>query len=71
LFVIIKINTPRCLSSDKYLPSSTRNNILQDVEDGMDIEDQFNPMEEHDTNKIVEPNNETNRLIQDIFVPID
>jgi hypothetical protein len=71
LFVIVKINPPRCLSPDKYLPSSSRNTIVQDVEDGMDIEDQVNPMEEDDTNNIVEPDDGTNRLIQDIFSPID
>jgi hypothetical protein len=51
------------LSLDKYLPSSSRNTIVQDVEDGMDIEDQFNPMEEDDTNNIVELDNGTDRLI--------
>jgi hypothetical protein len=71
LFVIVKINPPRCLSPDKYLPSSSRNTIVQDVEDGMNIEDQVNPMEEDDTNNIVEPDDGTNRLIQDIFAPID
>jgi hypothetical protein len=71
LFVIVKINPPRCLSSDKYLPSSSRNTIVQDVEDGMNIEDHINPMEEDDTNNIVEPDDGTNRLIHDIFAPID
>jgi hypothetical protein len=53
------------------VPSSSRNTIVQDVEDGMDIEDQVNPMEEDDTNNIVELDDGTNRLIQDIFAPID
>jgi hypothetical protein len=37
----------------------------------MDIEDQVNPMEEDDTNNIVELDDGTNRLVQDIFVSID
>jgi hypothetical protein len=41
------------------------------VEDGMNIEDHVNPMEEYDTNNIVESDDGTNRLIQDIFSPID
>jgi hypothetical protein len=71
LFVIVNINHPRCFSLDKYLPSSRRNTIVQYLEDGMDIEDQVNPMEEDDTNNIVELDDGTNRLIQDICVPID
>ena len=65
------MNPPGCMSSDKYLQSSSRNTIVQDVEDNMDIEDQVNPMEEDDTNNIVEPDDGTNRLIQDIFAPIN
>jgi hypothetical protein len=30
---------------DKYMPIGSKNTILQDVEDGMDIEDHVNPME--------------------------
>jgi hypothetical protein len=71
LFIIVKINPPRHLSPEKYLSSSSRNTIVQDVEDGMDIEDQVNPMEEDDINNIVELNDGRNRLIQDIFAPID
>jgi hypothetical protein len=71
LFVIVKINPPRCLSPDNYLPSSSRNTIVQDVEENMNIEDQVNPMEEDDTNNIVHPDDGTNRLIHDIFSPID
>jgi hypothetical protein len=71
LFVIIKINPPRCLLSDNYLPSSSRNTIVQDVEDGMNIEDQVNPMEEDDNNNTIEPDDGTNKLIQNIFAPID
>jgi hypothetical protein len=41
------------------------------VEYGMDIEYQVNPMEEDDTNTIIEPNYGTNRLIHDIFDPIN
>jgi hypothetical protein len=67
----VKINPPRCFSLDKYSPSSSRNIIVQDAEDGMDIEDQVSPMEEDDTNNIVEPDDGTNRLIQDIFSLID
>ena len=67
----IKINPPRCFSLDKYLPSSIRNIIVQDAEDGMDIEDQVSPMEEYDTNNIVELDDGTNRFIQDIFSLID
>jgi len=63
----VKINPPRCFSPDKYLPSSSRNIIVQDAEDGMHTEDQVSPMEEDDTNNIIEPNDGTNRLIQDIF----
>jgi hypothetical protein len=70
LFVIIKINPPRCVASDN-VPSSSRNIIVQAMEDGMDIEYQVNPMEEDDTHNTVEPNYGTNRLIQDIFSPID
>jgi hypothetical protein len=33
------------------------------VEDGMDIEDKFNPMEEYDTKNNVELDDGTNRLI--------
>jgi hypothetical protein len=71
LFVIVNISPPRCLSSDTYLPSSSRNNIVQDVEYGMDIEHQVNPMEEYDTNNIVELDDGKNRFIQNIFAPID
>jgi hypothetical protein len=71
LFVIIKINPPRCLSPDIYFPSSSRNTIVQDVEDGMDIEYQFNPMEEYDTNNTIDLDDGTNILIQDIFSPND
>jgi hypothetical protein len=63
MLVIVKINPPRCLSPDKYLPSSSRNTIVQDVEYGMDIEDQVNPMEENDSINISEPDDGTNRLI--------
>jgi hypothetical protein len=63
LFVIVKLNPPRCPSLDKYLPSSSRNIIVQDVEYGMDIEDQVNPIEEDDTNNIVDPDDGTDRLI--------
>jgi hypothetical protein len=52
------------------VPSSSRNTIVQVEEDGMDIEDQVNPMEEDDTNNTVEDDGK-NRLIQDIFAPID
>jgi hypothetical protein len=55
---------------DKYLPCSSKNTIVQDVEDNMDIEYQVNHMEEDDTNNIVESDDGTNRLIQDIFSPI-
>ena len=51
------------MSSDKYLPISSINTIVQNVEDGMDIEDQVNAMEENDTNNIVELDGGTNRLI--------
>jgi hypothetical protein len=71
LFVIVKINPHRCLSPDKYLLSSSRKTIVQDVEDGMNIEDQVNLMEEYDTNNIVEPDDKMNRLIWDIFSPIN
>jgi hypothetical protein len=37
----------------------------------MDIEYEVNSMEEDDTNNIVEPDDGTNRLIKDIFAPID
>jgi hypothetical protein len=63
LFVIVKINPPRCMSPDKYLPISSINTIVQNVEDGMDTEDQVNAMEENDTNNIVELDGGTNRLI--------
>jgi hypothetical protein len=63
----IKINPPRCFSPDKYIPSSSRNIIVQDAEDGMDIEDQVSLMEKDDTNNIVELDDGTNRLIQDIL----
>jgi hypothetical protein len=63
LFLIIKINPPRHFLSDKYVPCSSINTIVQDVEDGMDIEYQVNPMEEYDTNNIFEPNDRTDRLI--------
>ena len=52
------------------VPSSI-NTIVQVEEHGMNIEDQVNPMEEDDTNNIVEPDDRTNRLIQDIFSLID
>ena len=71
MFEIVKKNPPRCFSLDKYLPSTGRNIIVQDVEDGMNIEYHLNPMEEDDTNNIVELDDGTNRLIQDIFSPID
>ena len=78
MFVIIKENLPRYLSPDEYaVPSSSRNNFVQVEEYGrMDIEDhhdQVNSMElEDDANNIVEPYHDgTNRLIQDIFTPID
>jgi len=59
LFVIVRINPPMSLFLDKYLPSSSRNTIIQDhVEDSMDIEDQVNPMEEDDTNNIFETNDD-------------
>jgi hypothetical protein len=61
LFVIINTNHPTCVASN-HLPSSSRNTIVQDDEDGMDIEDQFNPMEEDDTNNTIE-DDETIRLI--------
>ena len=59
------------MSLDKYILSSSRNTIVQDVEDGMDNEYQVNPMEEDDTNNIVELDDGTKRLIQDIFASID
>jgi hypothetical protein len=69
--VIVKKNPPRCLSPDKYLPSTSRNTIVQYVEDDMNIEYHVNHMEEDDTNDIVESDDGTIRLIQDIFAPID
>ena len=71
MFVIVNKNPSRCLSLEKYLPSTSKNSIIQDVEDGMDIEYQVNPMEEYDTNNIGETDDGTNRLIHDIFSPID
>ena len=77
MFVIIKKNPSRCRSPKKYaVPSSSRNIIVQVEEDGrMDIEDhhdQVNSIElEDDINSIVEPDDGTNRLIRDIFSPID
>jgi hypothetical protein len=53
------------------MPSSSINTNVQDVEEGMSIEYQFNPMEEYDTDNIVEMDDGTHRLIQDIFSPID
>jgi hypothetical protein len=41
------------------------------VEDGMDIEEQVNPMEVDDTDNTIELDDGTNRLIDDIFPPID
>jgi hypothetical protein len=41
------------------------------VEDDTNIEDHVNPMEEDDTNNIVDLDDGTNILIQDIFSPID
>lgn len=64
-------NPPMCLSPDKYMPSTSRNTIVQDKEDGMNIEDHVNYMEEDDTNNIVELDDGTNSFIQDIFPPID
>jgi hypothetical protein len=52
------------------VPSSSRNTIVQAEANGMDIEDQFNPMEEDDTNNIVELNDGINILVDDIFSPI-
>ena len=63
MFIIVKINPPRCLLPDKYFPSSSRNIIVQEVEDNMNIEDHINRMEEDDTNNIVEEDGGTNRLI--------
>jgi hypothetical protein len=63
LFAIININPPKCLLPDKYVPSSSRNTIVQNVENGMDIKDQVNPMEEEDTNNVVDPNDGTNRFL--------
>jgi len=45
------------------MSSTSRNNIVQDMEDDMNIEDHINPMEEDDTNNIVEEDGGTNRLI--------
>ena len=42
------------------------NNTVQVEEDGMDIEDHVNPMEEYDTNNIVE-DAVTNILIQEFL----
>ena len=70
MYVIIKINLPRCVALDN-VPSSSRNTIVEAEEASMDIRYQVNPMEEDDTNNIVEPDDGTNRLIHDIFSPID
>jgi hypothetical protein len=64
------------LSKEYTVPTSIRNIVVQVEEDGrMDIEDhhdQVNSMElEDDTNNIVEPDDGTNRLVRDIFAPID
>jgi len=69
LFVIIKKNPPRCVALEN-MPSSRRKIIVWDEKfDGCN--DQVNSMKEYDTNNIVEPDDGTNWLIQDIFVPID
>jgi hypothetical protein len=67
----VKINPPRRLSLDKYIPSISRNTNVQDVEDGMNIEYHVNPMEDDETNNIIELDGGKNRLIRDMFAPID
>ena len=53
------------------MPSSSRNLVVHNEEDGANIGDQVSPMEEDDTNNIVDPDDGTNGLIQDIFSLID
>jgi hypothetical protein len=53
LFVIIKNGHPKCNIGN--VPSSSRNHVVHIEEDGLNIEDQVSPMEEHDNdNTIVE-----------------
>jgi hypothetical protein len=54
----------------RVITSSSRNTIVQVEEDGMDIEDQVNPMEEYDNNNTVDDDG-TNILIKDIFYHIN
>ena len=52
------------------VPSSSRNIVLQAQEDGTNVGDQVNPMKEDDIDNTFK-NGGINRLIQDIFAPMD
>ena len=53
LFVIIKTSPPKCFPLEN-VPSSSKNDVVQDEEHGENIEDQVNdPMEKDDSNNIL------------------
>ena len=73
LFINIKAITPRCQPPESYLEHNSRNTTLQDDEHGDNtIEDWVlnDPMDKDD---VIDTNgeDEINRLLQDIFAPLD
>ena len=73
LFVNIKTTPPKCWLLENYLPLNNRNSTLQGDEHGdQDIEDRVlnDPMDEYG---VIDTNGkcEMNRLLQDIFSPLD
>ena len=69
MIVIIKKGCPKCDLGN--VPSSTRNLVVHNEEDGVNIGDQVSPMKEDDTDNGTIENDGVNRLIQDTFGPMD
>lgn len=69
MFIIIKLEWPNRFLQN--VPSSSRNDVVQDEEHQANNKDHVNdPMEENDNNNIVQDDG-TNQLIQDLFAYLD
>jgi hypothetical protein len=53
------------------VPNSSRNHVVHNEEDGVNIGDQVSPMEEDNIDNGTIENDGINRLIQDTFCPMD